>query len=141
MEFYVKVPVNIPTNLIQRDLNLLKLTMWCSSIDQVIAKEGNRAVIHSDWGTLHVHRELIQTGVRFSVTDDPHALQWTVTSDGEEVMVHCTINSLQCSDELKQRLEHFLSCWKNGVEKWQARHLAEQKKACVNCGDSFGGFG
>ena len=98
-------------------------------------------MIHGDWGTMHVHRELIQTGVRFSVNDDPNAMQWTVTSDGEEVRVHFTINSPECSDELKQRIDHFLSCWEKGIEKWQQRKIAEEKKSCVNCGETFGGFG
>ena len=115
MEFYKEVAVQIPVTTLQRDLNLLKLTRWCSSFDQVIAKEGNRAVIHSEWGTLHVHRELIQTGVRFSVNDDPQALQWTVTSNGDTVMVHATINSLRCEPALKSRLEHFVACWEKGA--------------------------
>ena len=131
----------MPVSKLQQDLNLLRLKLWCSSIDNVLAKEGNRAVVHTDWGTLHVHRELIQTGVRFSVTDDPQALQWTVTSDGEQVTIHATINANSCSDELTTRLEHFLNCWETGVEKWQQRKVAEEGKACVNCGDSFGGFG
>lgn len=141
MEFYKEVAVHIPVTTLQRDLNLLKLPRWCSSIDQVLAKEGNRAVIHSAWGSLHIHRELIQTGVRFSVTDDPQALQWSVTSNGETVMVHVTINSTHCSEELQDRLQHFLACWEKGVQQWPARKAAEEHKACVNCGDSFGGFG
>ena len=92
----------MPVSQLQQDLNLLRLKLWCSSINEVLAKEGNRAVIHSEWGTIHVHRELIQTGVRFSVTDDPQAMQWTVTSDGSEVTVHCTIVSEQCSNELAE---------------------------------------
>ena len=141
MEFYREVAVHIPVTTLQRDLNLLKLSRWCSSIDQVIAKEGNRAVIHSEWGTLHVHRELIQTGVRFSVTDDPQALQWTVTSNGDTVMVHATINALSCTSELQSRLDHFIACWEKGVQTWPERKAAEERRSCVNCGDSFGGFG
>ena len=131
----------MPVSQLQQDLNLLRLKLWCSSINEVLAKEGNRAVIHSEWGTIHVHRELIQTGVRFSVTDDPQAMQWTVTSDGSEVTVHCTIVSEQCSNELAERLEHFLSCWERGIEKWPQRKAAEASRACVNCGETFGGFG
>ena len=141
MEFYKRVEVPIPVPRLQQDLNLLKLSRWCSSINEVIAREGNRATIHSDWGTIHVHRELIQTGVRFSVTDDPQALQWTVTSDGEAVMIHATINTTECDQATRNRLDHFLYCWQQGVEKWPARHAAEERRGCVNCGDSFGGFG
>lgn len=141
MEFYKEVAVPIPVHLLQRDLNLLRLTLWCSSFDKVIATEGNRAVIHSDWGTLHVHRELIQTGVRFSVTDDPDAFQWTVSSDGQQVTIHATIIGHDCEAALRERIDSFLSCWEQGVDKWQKRKAAEEQRACVNCGDSFGGFG
>lgn len=141
MEFYKRIEVPIPVSRLQQDLNLLKLSRWCSSINEVLAKEGNRAVIHSDWGTIHVHRELIQNGVRFSVTDDPTALQWTVTSDGDVVMIHATINSIECGPEIQSRMDHFMDCWQQGVEQWPVRHAMEDRRGCVNCGESFGGFG
>jgi hypothetical protein len=141
LEFHKEVAVAIPVSQLQGDLSLLKLPDWCSSIAKVIAKEGNRAVVHSDWGPLHVHRELIRTGVRFSVTDDPLALQWTVTSNGEVVTIHITVNALRCSHEMYLRLQAFLSCWESGVTEWRQRKAGEENRSCGRCGDSFGGFG
>jgi hypothetical protein len=42
---------------------------------------------------------------------------------------------------LRSRLDHFLSCWETGILKWQQRKLAEDRRSCVHCSDSFGGFG
>ena len=95
MEFFVTVPVQVSSDLIKSYINLNKLSEWCDAINEVIDLEGNRAMLVCEMGKLHVHRELIQEGVRFSITDSPYALQWTVTADSDnEVIIHCTINTM-----------------------------------------------
>ena len=143
MEFFVTVPVHVSSDLIKSYINLNKLSEWCDAINEVIDLEGNRAMLVCEMGKLHVHRELIQEGVRFSITDSPYALQWTVTADSEnEVLLHCTINCRQCPAEFIEQLERFLLCWDKGIVEWVKRRQEQQdKRACVSCGDSYGGFG
>ncbi|TNF35989.1 MAG: hypothetical protein EP315_04855 [Gammaproteobacteria bacterium] len=142
MEFFVNVPVQVSADLIKSYINLHKLSEWCDAINEVVNLEGNRALLVCEMGRLHVHRELIQDGVRFSITDSPYALQWTVTADQDhKVLIHCTLNCQQCAAEFIQQLERFLLCWENGIVEWVKRRPQQDRRPCVSCGDSFGGFG
>lgn len=144
MEFFLDVPVTLSSRDIQRYVSISKLSEYCSSIDKVVSQEGNRALVHCEMGELHIHRELIQQGVRFTLIDTPYAMQWTITSDADSQdmpLIHCTINYRECPTELTNKLEHFLSCWKNGIEKLATKKSEQEHKSCPSCGETYGGFG
>ena len=142
MEFFVKVPLEMSIIGIQRYINLKDLTKWCASISKATMREGHESEVECLWGHLHIHRELIKFGVRFSLPDEPHALQWTITTvDDKEVMLHCTINCQQCDPEFIGSLETFIADWQKGIETWPQRRDQLSNKSCINCGETFGGFG
>jgi hypothetical protein len=71
-------------------------------------------------------------------------MQWTVTIDParpSEVLIHLTTNRATHEAEEQERLELLVSDWRAGLEAWPQRRAAKMKKPCVQCSDSFGGFG
>lgn len=144
MEFFSVAAVRMSAADIQRHINIENLPQWCQSIDQVLSNQGDRGDIYCVWGAFRVHRELINEGVRFTLPDCRNALQWTITPHPDntaQVQVHCTINRSQQDVDFVESLEHFVNDWRDGLEAWPARRAAKMNKPCVECGQSFGGFG
>ncbi len=144
MESYARAQVRIPEGVLQRYIDVGNLPEWCASIEEVLTSQGSRGEIRTSWGEATVHRELINGGVRFSCPNNPHAMQWTITSDAArpaEVLLHLTTNRAEHVAEDQERMELLLADWRAGLEDWPQRRAAKLKKPCSNCGDSFGGFG
>ncbi|MGM0594954.1 MAG: hypothetical protein ACQETD_10495 [Pseudomonadota bacterium] len=144
MEFFAYADTRMSAADIQRHINIDNLTEWCSSIDAILDIQGERGDIYCIWGQFRVHRELIYDGVRFTLPDCKNGIQWTVSpnpEDSAQVMVHCTINRPTQAEEFVESLEAFADGWRIGIEDWPVRRAMKMNKPCVNCGDTFGGFG
>ena len=144
MEFFSLATVRMSSSDIQRFVNIENLTEWCASIDKVLSVQGERGDIYCVWGEFRLHRELIYDGVRFTLPNCKNGVQWTLTPNPEnsaQVQVHCTINRMHQDADFVESLEMFVSDWRDGLEGWPARRAARHNKGCVQCGDSFGGFG
>lgn len=142
MEFSRHAAVRMSVADIQRHVRVANLSEWCASIVAVHSQDSNQGRITCLSGDFVVHRELLNSGVRFSIPAGPHAIQWTVTSDGnDDVLVHCTLNTPDASAELQQALECFVGNWQTGLEDWQRRRPAEPAPSCEQAGFSMGGFG
>lgn len=144
MEFFAYANVRMSASDIQRHININNLTEWCSSIDSILDVQDERGDIYCVWGEFRVHRELIHDGVRFTLPTCKNAVQWTISPNPDnnaQVMVHCTINRPQQDEDFVESLEEFVEAWRHGLEEWPERRAAKLNKPCVNCGDTFGGFG
>jgi hypothetical protein len=144
MEIVGKARVRISEADLQRYIDVNNLPEWCASIEEVLSSEGSRGEVRTSWGEATVHRELINSGVRFSCPNSAHAMQWTITVDNGalgEVLIHLTTNRSAHEVEEQQRLEHFVGAWSAGLEGWPERRAAKMNKPRGYCSDSFGGFG
>ena len=144
MELFARAQVRIPEADLQRFIDVNNLPEWCASIEAVLSSQGSRGEIRTAWGEATIHRELINGGVRFSCPNNPHAMQWTISADAArpaEVLVHLSTNRSAHDAEDQERMELLVADWRAGLEDWPQRRAARMKKPCVNCGDSFGGFG
>lgn len=144
MEFTRLAVVDMSAADIQRHVTVATLPEWCASIVEAHSKDGNQGRITCLSGDFVVHRELLNSGVRFSIPAGPHAIQWTVTTDAlGEVLVHCTLNSPQATTEtdLSQALNCFVDNWKAGLEGWESRREARPGGACAVGDFTMGGFG
>jgi hypothetical protein len=142
MEFSRHAAVQMSVAEIQRNVRVANLPEWCASIVEVHSKDSNQGRITCLSGEFVVHRELLNSGVRFSIPAGPHAIQWTITchQDGG-VLVHCTLNTPDAPTELVQALDCFVSNWQSGLQGWEQRRPAEPAPSCEQAGFSMGGFG
>lgn len=144
MEFFSLATVRMSSSDLQRHVNIDNLSEWCASIDRVLSVQDERGDIYCVWGEFRVHRELIHDGVRFTLPNCKNAVQWTISPNPEnsaQVMVHCTINRPSQDADFVESLETFVNDWRDGLEAWPVRRAARVSKSCVECGQSFGGFG
>lgn len=144
MEFYATAHVRMSASDIQHEVTISTLHEWCASIESVTSVEGSRGQVKCLWGEFGIHRELISDGVRFTFPSSICALQWTITADGHhlgEVQLHASANRRELDSEMLRKLEIFITDWRAGLEEWPVRRAAKSNKPCINCGDSFGGFG
>ncbi len=141
MEFYVAVPVRLSTQALQHRLTIDRLPQWCASIDKVLESRHDKGEIYCIWGQFRIRREIVRDGLRFTLPGCPNALQWTVTVEGEKVLVHLTINRQRPDPEFVETIEQFIDDWRQGIEK--AGVPAATAGSCANdrCGESFSGFG
>ena len=125
MEFLTTASMPFTANELQRYLRIDTLPLWCASIENVVSHQGDRGRVFCSWGEFAIHQEILRDGVRFSLPGCPHALQWTITADGDRqagrIVVHCTLNRAELDSDFVGVLEQFLRDWKTGLEAWQAR--------------------
>lgn len=142
MEFTRYATVDMTAADIQRHIMVANLPEWCASIVAVDTKDSNQGRMTCLSGDFVVHRELLNTGVRFSIPAGPHAIQWTLTSDGDgRVLIHCTLNTAEPAEEMKKALDCFVDNWQAGLEGWPARREVLPAPSCERAGFSMGGFG
>lgn len=144
MEFFATANVRMSASDIQRYIDISNLPEWCASIHKVLSVNDDRGDIDCVWGEFRIHRELIHDGVRFTLPDSKSAIQWTLSpnpANHSEVIVHCTIDRPAEDPDFIESLEIFVTDWRAGLEEWPMRRASKLNKPCVNCGDTFGGFG
>lgn len=142
MEFTRHATVEMAVADIQRNIRVANLPEWCASIVAVQAKDSNQGHMTCLSGDYVVHRELLNSGVRFSIPATPDAVQWTLTVEGDgKVLVHCTANAAEVSPEMTQALDTFVDNWLIGLESWPQRRIASQPTSCDRSDFTMGGFG
>lgn len=144
MEFTRLAVADMAAADIQRHVNVANLPEWCASILEVHSRDSNQGRITCLSGDFVVHRELLNSGVRFSIPAGPHAIQWTITTESPgEILVHCTLNSPQADteSELSRALDCFVDNWKAGLEGWQSRLAVRPGPSCASADFTMGGFG
>ena len=120
MEFYAAARVKMSPLVIQRAFHVSNLSDLCGSIDKVLSQHGDRGEIYCVWGEFKVRRELIRQGVRFTLSDCPNAVQWTITTATDDpscVRIHCTIDQPQHDPDFEDSLQQFVDDWKQGLAR------------------------
>ena len=142
MEFFASVPVTLTVETLQRRLGIDQLPGWCASIDKVLESRNEKGAIYCIWGEFRIRREVIRDGLRFTLPGCPNALQWTVTAENGEVVVHLTINRQRHDADFIESIEQFVGDWKSGIVSAVGKD-APSGPSCRNgrCTDSFSGFG
>lgn len=143
MEFTRHAHVDMTVSDIQRHIRVANLPEWCASIVAVQTQDNNQGRMTCLSGDYVVHRELLNSGVRFSIPAAPFAIQWTLTTDGDgDILVHCTLNTPEAPEAMQQALDCFVDNWQSGLESWPARRdAAAPAPSCAEAGFSMGGFG
>jgi hypothetical protein len=121
MEFLTTT--NIPASVedLQRRLTIGDLPRWCASIEKILRNDTLSGEIFSVWGAFDINREALSKGVRFSLSNCPMALQWSVTTGHQpnprETVIHLTINRVEQDKDFVDSLRKFVEDWKAGLEQ------------------------
>mgnify|MGYP000035003231 FL=1 len=71
------------------------------------------------WGEFLISYDCIKGGIRFTLLDCPNALSWTITTgfppEREKILLHCTINRTNKSQEFIEEIDDFLNEWEAGL--------------------------
>ena len=120
MEFFATTIIPASAADLQRRLTISELPNWCASIEQVLSDEMSSGEIYCVWGTFHTHREILRSGVRFSLPGCPYAFQWTVTTghlpNPRHTVIHLTINGTEHDQDFIDSIQQFVDDWKAGLE-------------------------
>ena len=120
MEFFATTIIPASAADLQRRLTISELPNWCASIEQVLSDEKSSGEIYCVWGTFHTHREILRSGVRFSLPGCPYAFQWTVTTghlpNPLHTLIHLTINGTEHDQDFIDSIQQFVDDWKAGLE-------------------------
>ena len=120
MEFFATTIISASAADLQRRLTISELPRWCASIEKVLSDAKSSGEIHCVWGTVHVHREDLCDGVRFSLPGCPNAFQWTVTTgrppNPRHTVIHLTINRTEQDQDFIDSIQKFVDDWKAGLE-------------------------
>lgn len=95
------------------------LPQLCASIVSATSSGENQGDIYCVWGAFSVRRDEIRNGVRYALTECPHALAWTVTYDEacQNVIVHCTIDKTHQDPDFVESIHAFVSDWSDGMRQ------------------------
>lgn len=101
-------------------IDITNLPMYCASIDRVLSTQGDHGVIYCLWGEFEVRRELIHSGVRFTLPHCPNALTWTITAEDDaqgptRITIHCTINRENHDEAFVESIHQFMDDWRWGL--------------------------
>ncbi len=118
MEFFRSLTSRCSVAALQQELRIERLHHYCDLIDKVLYADGEHGEIYCLWGQFQVQREIIHAGVRFTLPHCPNALAWTLTLEGDELTLHCTINRAQHEADFLESIEAFLDSWVVGLEQW-----------------------
>ena len=109
--------LDIPT--LKGLLTINNLTSLCASISSATPSSDSEGDIYCIWGAFNVRRDEIRNGVRYALTNCPHALAWTVTYDEvrQNLIVHCTIDKMHQDPDFIESIHAFVSDWSNGMSQ------------------------
>lgn len=127
--------------VIQRAIHVSNLSDLCGSIDKVLSHHSDRGGIYFVWGEFKAHRELISQGVRFTLSDCPNAVQWTITTAADDPgcgRIHCTIDPPQHDPDYVDSLQQFVDDWKQGLESGKAAGFKSSVRPAADCLPIYG---
>lgn len=120
MEFFTTVNIQATPEQLHKRIGIAELTTLCASISQILSHSGDQGEIYCLWGQFPINRELLSTGVRFSLPTCPNAGQWTITPDPDQpelkTLIHLSINRHAIDPDFAESIELFLADWKAGLE-------------------------
>lgn len=121
MEFFAHPEKSHSIENLQKHLTIESLPSYCASINTVLDNQGDKGKIKCLWGEFTISRELVNGGVRFSLTNCPNCLSWTITAGHEaspqETVIHVTINRQHHEFDFIDSIHTFISDWKQGLEQ------------------------
>ena len=121
MEFFKIVNVKTTESQIQNSLTLDKLEALTSQIFVLERINENEATMGGIWGEFQLSRHEIKGGLRYSLTDCPNALAWTVTTGyppaRQAIVIHATINRERKHPDFIEEVEDFLDDQATCLEK------------------------
>ena len=118
MEFFEEIESpGLDIEALQALLTISNLPDLCDAIDTVFTEQGNEGEIYSIWGRFHIRREEIRCGIRFSLSNCPHALAWTITyhEADNRIVIHCTIDKREQDEDFVESIEVFVADWRQGL--------------------------
>ncbi len=115
MEFYRRLKAVADATRLQQLITLERLPELCASIDTLLAQQGAQGQIYCVWGTFTVNREEIRDGIRFTLPGCPNALAWTITTEQENITIHCTINRTEQDADFVASIDQFVEDWQTGL--------------------------
>jgi len=119
MEFFEEIErQGVDVDALKNLLQISSLPNHCRSIDSVISDDHNAGEIYCVWGQFNISREIIRNGVRFALSDCPHAFAWTITyhEDRNMLVVHCTIDDREEDEEFVETIKEFVADWGFGLD-------------------------
>ena len=118
MEFFKEIESpGLAIEALQALLTISNLPDLCDSIDTVLTEKGNEGEIYSIWGQFNIRREEIRCGIRFTLSNCPHALAWTITyhEADHRIVIHCTIDKRKQDEDFVESIEQFVTDWQRGL--------------------------
>lgn len=118
MEFYALARTRFTPDELQQSISGTALPSFTPSILHVLHWDTNRDAgeIFCLWGQFVVNRELLNSGLRFTLPKCPNALAWTVTAEDEGTLIHCTINRKTQEADFIESIETFVEEWRRSIE-------------------------
>lgn len=118
MEFFQEIHhpgITLPA--LKHALAIENLPALCASISTATAVSESEGELYCLWGAFSVRRDEIRKGVRFALSECPHALAWTVTLDEARtcMIVHCTIDKTHPDPEFAESIRDFVADWAVGL--------------------------
>ncbi len=120
MEFFETVKqTNLDVKNLQNLLTIGQLPKLCDSIQNVISDEKDKGVIYCVWGEQDVSRTILKHGVRFSLTQCPNALTWSVTikerADSNDIVIHCCTDMKESDEDFTESIREFVRGFPVGI--------------------------
>lgn len=117
MEFYAFTQKELAPEYIKTHLRIDNLNHYCASVSEIINSHEEEGEIYCTWGLFQVHREIIKKGIRISLLNCPNALTFTITREGKDVVIHCTINTDEADQGFIESIKIFLTHLKQGIDQ------------------------
>jgi hypothetical protein len=122
VEFFTTVDRPLTAEELTRRLTVGVLPEVCDAFAVAEAEDDDQGAADTLWGHFRVVRTPIRGGVRFTLTDCPNALAWTVTAGyppaPEGVVVHATIARTEADTDpdFADSIQEFVEAWQCGLE-------------------------
>ena len=118
MEFFRIIDKQVTEEQLQNNINPLSLENFTESM--LFLEDLNPNFLGGTlWGEFNISYDKIKGGVRFTLLDCPNALSWTITTgfppEREKIVMHCTINRTQKSEEYVEEIQEFMDEWEPGL--------------------------
>jgi len=118
MEFFRIIDRQVTETVIQANINPTSLEDFTESM--FFLEDINTNFLGGTlWGEFTISYDKINGGVRFTLLDCPNALSWTITTgyppEREKIVMHCTINRIQKSEEFVEEIKEFMDEWETGL--------------------------
>ncbi len=120
MEFFRIIDKQITEVIIQENITPKSLDKFTETMF-FLNSENENFKAGTIWGEFLIGYSKINGGIRFSLLSCPNALTWTITSgyppEPNKIVLHCTINRTQITDEFEEEINEFLEEWEAGLTK------------------------